>query len=428
MSFDRLPKKLKIGLIAILVANILLFIASIVMIILFAIGNNTSNDCESPVSSLYIPEKIVLTDGRSSYNAKSKSFELQHARDKTTILKGKLGLKVDNDYLKNISIKINNNGLDIRFISSMPSYLVSNTTLKITTDNIKASNYDINCERHDWSYDVRLEDKNQEFEDCFELNGAYWYGGAESYLEQFWPINNVSHDPHRPFLTGLFGISSSVLERYWLSSNGVAIIVNQSIPLFVKMNKTNICFLASSTYPYSNKQIMKLVYDVCTINHEPNHDTFLKDLHLEMIKRYFAIPIGIHDTLMFKRQIWSTWATFKREINESVVIDFAKDILANNYTHSQLEIDDKWQTAYGDFEFDKKKFPNATRMIHELNDLGFRTTVWEHPFANVDSATFLEKAFEFFWARAPDALHPAFTAWLANIDYIQYIIKHFLFC
>jgi myogenesis-regulating glycosidase len=50
-------------------------------------------------------------------------------------------------------------------------------------------------------------------------------------------------------------------------------------------------------------------------------------------------------------------------------------------------------------------------MIKELNELGFRTTLWQHPFSNVDSATFLDKAFEFFWVRAPDELHPAFTAW-----------------
>ena len=414
INLDYLPKKLKIALIVVIVANVVLFIVGLILIIVYATSGNIIDNCDyiPTTSPLFDSEKIdLLSSGRSSYDPNSKAYELKHSNDNGIILKGRLGLKVDNEYLKDFVLVKNDKEIEMKFIPKLPTYLASNVTLRVTSENVKTTaNYSINCNHHEWNYDFRLEDKNQEFEDCFKLDG-YWYGGAESYLEQFWPINNVSHVPHRPFLTGLFGISSSVLERYWFSSNGVAIIVNQSIPLFVQMNKTDICFLASTTYPYSTKQTLKLAYDICSIDHVPTYDTFLKTLHLEMIKKYFATPSGIPDELMFKRPIWSTWATFKRDINESVVLDFANEILANNYTNCQLEIDDKWQPAYGDFVFDKKKFPNAADMIKELKDLGFRTTVWQHPFANVDSATFLEKAFEFFWVRAPDELHPAFTAW-----------------
>jgi alpha-glucosidase (family GH31 glycosyl hydrolase) len=86
---------------------------------------------------------------------------------------------------------------------------------------------------------------------------------------------------------------------------------------------------------------------------------------------------------MIKSPIWSTWANFKARINDVNVKEYALDILANNYTHSQIEIDDKWQTEYGDFTFDTKKFPNIANFITELNGLGFRTTLWVHPFANI---------------------------------------------
>ena len=92
---------------------------------------------------------------------------------------------------------------------------------------------------------------------------------------------------------------------------------------------------------------------------------------------------------MIKSPIWSTWANFKARINDVNVKEYALDILANNYTHSQIEIDDKWQTEYGDFTFDTKKFPNIADFITELNGLGFRTTLWVHPFANIVLEFFL---------------------------------------
>jgi hypothetical protein len=343
-NLNNTPKKFKTALIIVIIANIVLFIISLAFIIVFATASNDNGGCDDP-NSLFIPEKIDLLNGVSSYNPNSKVYELQHLSNKNILLRGRLGLKIDNEYLKNVSIRKDVKGTEIKFIPKLPTYLASPVTLKMTHESIKKTNdYEIICNHFEWSYEIRLEDKNQELEDCFKLDG-FWYGGAESYLEQFWPINNVTHIPHRPFLTGLFGISSSVLERYWFTSNGVAIIVNQSIPLFVQMNKTDICLLANTNYPYSNKQTLKLAYDICTIDHKANNDTFLKTLHLEMIKRYFKTPSGIPDELMFKRPIWSTWATFKRDINESVVLDFAKEIIANNYSHCQLEIDDKWQTG-----------------------------------------------------------------------------------
>jgi alpha-glucosidase (family GH31 glycosyl hydrolase) len=58
------------------------------------------------------------------------------------------------------------------------------------------------------------------------------------------------------------------------------------------------------------------------------------------------------------------------------VHDFAQEINAYNYSNCQLEIDDKWQTLYGDFTFDDSKFPNMRSFIQSINDLGFRTTLW----------------------------------------------------
>lgn len=91
---------------------------------------------------------------------------------------------------------------------------------------------------------------------------------------------------------------------------------------------------------------------------------------------------------MMKRPIWSTWAYFKKSIDSKNVMKFAKEIVENNFTNSQLEIDDKWQTFYGDFTFEKIKFMNISKLIKELNKMGFRTTLWIHPFADIFSVNY----------------------------------------
>lgn len=37
-----------------------------------------------------------------------------------------------------------------------------------------------------------------------------------------------------------------------------------------------------------------------------------------------------------------------------------------------MEIDDRWQAAYGDLEFDSAKFPDAPGMVRQLHALGFK--------------------------------------------------------
>lgn len=48
---------------------------------------------------------------------------------------------------------------------------------------------------------------------------------------------------------------------------------------------------------------------------------------------------------------------------------FAADILSNNFTNCQLEIDDGYESSYGDFTFDIDKFPHAEEMIAKLHDM-----------------------------------------------------------
>ncbi len=55
---------------------------------------------------------------------------------------------------------------------------------------------------------------------------------------------------------------------------------------------------------------------------------------------------------------------------------------------SVMEIDDRWQSAYGDLDFDSAKFPDAPGMVRQLHAMGFKVTVWVMPFVEENSAAY----------------------------------------
>jgi Glycosyl hydrolases family 31 len=70
------------------------------------------------------------------------------------------------------------------------------------------------------------------------------------------------------------------------------------------------------------------------------------------------------------------------------VLTYAEEISARGVQRSVMEIDDRWQRAYGDLEFDPVKFPDPKAMVDRLHALGFKVTAWVMPFAEERSAAY----------------------------------------
>ncbi|XP_074774255.1 SITS-binding protein-like isoform X2 [Athene noctua] len=73
--------------------------------------------------------------------------------------------------------------------------------------------------------------------DCFSMANVSWYGGA-SIRAQHWPLNNAE-SPAQPFVSGNFGKNPTgygpVLERYFLGSTGVTVMVAPDVPLVLSL-------------------------------------------------------------------------------------------------------------------------------------------------------------------------------------------------
>lgn len=175
-----------------------------------------------------------------------------------------------------------------------------------------------------------------------------------------------------------------VLERLFVSSNGFGIFVYPDVPLYLSFNENDdkrICLAAKyDRYPYftNDRRPPFLHYEIC-------QGSNILDIWKDMTKRHVQKPRDIPNESLIRNAIWSTWAIYKGDINQTKVLEFAQQIHDYNFPCSQIEIDDNWTPKYGDIDFDKRKFPDPKAMIAELTHLGYRTTVWMHPFFNMDS-------------------------------------------
>lgn len=251
--------------------------------------------------------------------------------------------------------------------------------------------------------------------DCFDISDMHLYGGSELY-RQVWPLEKASVEmqPYFPLdtlnaMNTNSTVYGSVLERLWFTSKGGVILVDNGVPLHVSLNQkadSQLCLKAEPTsYPRISGPL-QLIYKLC-------FGSNAKDVRNYAVETFFSFPASIPDKRMIREPIWSTWARYKKNVNQSTVLNFAKEIKKYGFPCSQIEIDDKYSTAYGDFDFNVTKFPDADQMVQELHRDNFRVTAWVHPFANTDSKAFKEGMP--YWVKGKDAMVPGLVEWWDGI-------------
>lgn len=263
---------------------------------------------------------------------------------------------------------------------------------------------DGDCETIEWSSDIA-----RELRDCFLVENN-WYGGGET-NRQYWPIERENR-PEAPFVTGDSYSApdtdyGGVSENYWLVSSGVGLYVPEDIPLFVSTNTTkanHFCISAKHGYPYKKRETLKLQYTLCAANN-------LKVAHNLVHEKFFSKPTSQPDTGMLLRPFWSTWAEYKEHVNESVVVGYAQEVVQEGFQYSShIEIDDHWETCYGEAVFDPVKFPDVSRMVNSIKAMGFKVTLWIHPFININCPSFAYALNQNYLVKT-DKNKPGITSW-----------------
>ncbi|VDK66670.1 unnamed protein product, partial [Anisakis simplex] len=212
------------------------------------------------------------------------------------------------------------------------------------------------------------------------------------------------------------------MERYWLNSNKLAIFVEDSVALWTEHWDGRLSLQAQirdSCYEnvLSDKMAPRLSYTVFTLR-SGGDVTTLKDFHLAVHRSLYSGGVSLPDEVVIRHPIWTTWARYKQDISEDKVLQFAEEILEHKAAISQLELDDRWERSYGDFEFDSTRFPNVERMCDVLRSKGIRLSLWIHPFINLDSNNAKDRNIWGYMVQTGYNKEPARVDWWNKAAYV----------
>ena len=237
-------------------------------------------------------------------------------------------------------------------------------------------------------------------EDVFDLRASgHWFGGQE-WIHQLWPLERAMLNA-APLVTSDNGPTglSCILAPLWVTSSGVAILADDDQALRVGLNGSNTeqpayAWNLDAPPPFDRRPApddgtgsgslhlggRELCYRLLTADNAPQAWRACLPL--------IGHPTNIPPETLWRLPIWTTWARFKTNINQTRVIQFAYEIIAHAYPHGVIEIDDRWQTHYGDLAFDPARFPDPRAMVDALHARGFSVTCWVMPFINPDADCF----------------------------------------
>jgi hypothetical protein len=212
----------------------------------------------------------------------------------------------------------------------------------------------------------------------FNLSPGQWYGGAFlGYKESHgYPLNEENLTRRLFFAQG-----ASQGTPLWYSTYGVALWVRTPHDFSYSITPAT---QGGRELALDMDGVSELSYDILIAR-----DT--REL-LRTVNREIGWPKVSPPKEYMQLPVYTTWVESKTAVSQQSVIAFAKSIRENKLPAGVIEIDDKWENGYGDLRFDAKKFPDPKAMNDELHRLGFRVTLWIHPFVDTDTHAFTDPA------------------------------------
>ena len=105
-------------------------------------------------------------------------------------------------------------------------------------------------------------------------------------------------------------------------------------------------------------------------------------------ERFFPPSGSCPDILFFSAPQYNTWIELTYNQNERDVLAYARSMLDHGFPPGVLMVDDTWQTAYGDWDFDRRRFQDPKGMVKTLHELGFKVILWVCPWVGLDTPAY----------------------------------------
>jgi myogenesis-regulating glycosidase len=265
-------------------------------------------------------------------------------------------------------------------------------------------------------------------------SGRHWYGLGEL-IHQHYPLERAAIPP-TPFITwdnGITGVAN-ILEPLWLTATGVGIWVPPGAETFtLSINAPQTKTPTSEWKPVLN--VTRPAHERPFPVSEVGGDGLLTlrfegsqaRLHLIVgeslreAQQLFVARVGhpttVPDVHHLIHPIWTTWARYKTDIHQERVLAFANEIQQAGFPIGTMEIDDRWQAAYGDLFFDSALFPDPKAMIDVLHAQNIQVTAWVMPFIAPTAACAAEATENHYLIRTPDG-EPYQIMWWQGPGYL----------
>ena len=105
-------------------------------------------------------------------------------------------------------------------------------------------------------------------------------------------------------------------------------------------------------------------------------------------RTYFPPSGTTPDELFFSAPQYNTWIELTYNQNEKDILTYAQSMLDHGLPPGVLMIDDTWQTAYGDWDFDARRFEDPKGMVAKLHEKGFKVILWICPWVGMDTPAY----------------------------------------
>ncbi|KAF3854592.1 hypothetical protein F7725_022647 [Dissostichus mawsoni] len=253
-----------------------------------------------------------------------------------------------------------------------------------------------------------------ELKDCFSMTNVSWYGGA-SVRGQTWPIND-QNATMQPFVVSdlknnPFGFGSA-LERYFLGSSGVAVLVSPDIPLQLGLDSRQQFCLQS--LPSMERE--PLQYTVCVANN-------VKAAHQEAVQQLYQHSRELPNMNALWLPFWKLLTNMDSGPKvERELRTFSNRLKRHQLGEGVISLNEHSTTLLSDMDHDylnSRKRGMSKRLTRDLPLVKLlNISITLSPFLGVDTTQFhtsLMDGTEAFWLSLPSApqgqLIPVMSQW-----------------
>ncbi|MDF6045483.1 NEW3 domain-containing protein [Streptomyces sp. JH14] len=206
-------------------------------------------------------------------------------------------------------------------------------------------------------------------------SAGHWYGHGEAetpqhgpYTNQPWPLDSGE------VVAPVFGPASyHMVDPFWFTSRSTGLRVDTGNVMDVNINKGGD---GTGTFTVAFAGLYKAT-------------VFVESTPLDVYRDYVGIvgkPLKSDASYeQYARPMWNSWAQFYTNVNQEKFLGYATDLKESGLGGHTIQLDDRWESRYGNLTFDEKAYPDPKAMAQKIHDLGFDFGLWVTLWINLDS-------------------------------------------